>query len=530
MSEPTPANTKLNRRAFVKHSLTATAAAAFAGSHATPSAAIAADTAAVDVGSRRELFVDEHLIERLTGKARQRLHHPVPREVSLVHDAPWEGTSCGYHTVFQDGELYRMYYRGSQLSVKDGRLITNHHPEFYCYAESRDGIHWSKPNLKLFEFQGSKDNNIVWSGVGTHNFTSFRDTRPGCPDAERYKALGGTRREGGLFAFISSDGVHWKLLRDQPVITHGAFDSQNLAFWDEVAGHYRAYWRTFTEGITTEKVWKPAGHRAIRTGSSADFVDWVNEDDLTYEDSPGEHLYTNQVRPYYRAPQILIGFPMRYVERGWNPSMRALPERAHREMRAEANERYGTGITEALLMAGRDGVRFKRWNEAFVRPGIQRPDTWNYGHQSLAWHAVETSSELPGAPNELSLYGKESGWTGTSCTLRRYTLRLDGFVSIKAPMSGGELVTKPVTFTGRELRLNFATSAAGTVRVELQRLNGSPVPGFSLAECHELFGDAIDRVVNWKGDTSLTDLSGESVRLRFALNDADLYAFRFADA
>ena len=529
MHRSIPASTKLNRRAFVRESLTATAAAALAGSYAAPSAVTAADEVALDIGSRRELFIDGHLVERLAGKAQQRLHHPQPREISVLHDAPWEGTGCGYHTVFQDGDLYRMYYRGSQLLVQDGRMITNQHPEFYCYAESHDGIHWTKPDLGLFEFNGSKDNNIIWSGRGTHNFTPFRDTRPGCPDAERYKALGGTRREGGLFAFVSSDAVHWKLLRDEPVITNGAFDSQNLAFWDEVAGQYRAYWRTFTAGITTEKVWKPSGYRAIRTALSADFFNWEKEADLTYEDSPVEHLYTNQVRPYHRAPHILIGFPMRYVERGWNPSMRALPERAHREMRAEANERYGTGITEALLMASRDGVRFKRWNDAFIRPGIQRPDTWNYSHLGMAWHAVETSSQFPGAPNELSLYGKESGWTGTSCTLRRYALRLDGFVSIHAPMSGGELITGPLTFSGRELRLNFATSAAGTIRVELQRPDGTPIPGFSLADCQEVFGDTVDRTVHWQGNARLADLNGEPVRLRFVLNDADLYALRFTN-
>jgi hypothetical protein len=516
-----------SRRTFLKQS--ATAAAALAGLHATRSAAGADEPSVIDVGSRRELFVDDYLIAELNGKAQQRLQHPIPREISITHDAPWEGTSCGYHTVFKDGDLYRMYYRGSQLTVKDSRLITNQHPEFYCYAESPDGIHWEKPDLGLFEFNGSKKNNIVWHGVGTHNFCPFLDTRPGCPDAERYKALGGTRREGGLFAFVSPDGIRWKLLREEPVISNGAFDSQNLAFWDDVAGKYRAYWRIFTKGITTEKVWKPAGYRAIRTATSADFFNWTDEADLTYEDSPEEHLYTNQVKPYHRAPHILVGLPMRYIERGWNPSMRALPEREHREMRAEANERYGTGLTEALLMTSRDGVRFKRWNDGFIRPGAQRPDTWNYSHLSMAWHSVETLSALAGAANELSFYGKESGWTGTSCALRRYTLRLDGFVSISAPLSGGELVTKPVTFSGQQLRLNFATSAAGTIRVELQNPDGTSLPGFSLDDCHEVYGDTIDRAVSWKGDATLAGLNGKPVRLRFAINDADLYAFRFAE-
>ena len=523
----------VNRRSFLKASVTAGAAAAAAGSAAVDvegvqAAKLRKPPKVVSIGSRRELFLDGHLIDRLKGSARQQLHNPVARELSLVHDAPWEGTSSGYHTVFQDGDLYRMYYRGSQLSVVDARLITNSHPEFYCYAESRDGVRWEKPDLGLVEFKGSKKNNICWAGVGTHNFSPFLDTRPGCPSNEKYKAMGGTMREGGLFAFASADGVRWRLLREKPVITNGAFDSQNVAFWDSEAGCYRAYWRYFTKGVTTQKVWKPGGIRAIRTATSADLVNWENTADLEYEDSPHEQMYTNQVTPYHRAPHILVGFPMRYIERGWNPSMRALPERKHREMRAEANERYGTGLTDALVMASRDGVNFKRWNDAFIPPGPERPDAWNYSHLSMASQGVETASDLPGADRELSFYGKESGWTGTSCTLRRYTLRLDGFVSISAPMAGGELLTRPLRFTGKRLRLNFATSAVGSIRVELQRPDGMPIEGFALADCHDVYGDTVDRAVSWKSGQGLDGLAGQAVRMRFVLKSADLYALRVA--
>jgi len=240
-------------------------------------------------------------------------------------------------------------------------------------------------------------------------------------------------------------------------------------------------------------------------------------------DSPPEHLYTNQIKPYHRAPHIFIGFPTRYVERGWSDSMRALPELEHREMRAKASLRYGTAITEGLLMASRDGVKFKRWNDAFLRPGIERPGTWNYGHQYIAWHVVETKSPLDGAPNELSLYAGESYWTGTSSELRRYTLRLDGFVSVSAPMTGGELITKPLTFTGSKLALNFATSADGDIRVEIQDVSGKPLPGFALDDCKPIFGDSVDRSV-----IDVSSLAGKTVRLRFVLRDADLYALRFA--
>ena len=135
--------------------------------------------AGIEIGSRLELFVDDHLIERLSG-AELRLHRPEPQNVVLSHDEPWEGNSCGYVTVFQDGDIYRMYYRGSGLSYvnPDARQ----HQQYYCYAESRDGIEWHKPSLGLFEFEGSTDNNIVLDEEPpTHNFTPFKDTNPECP-------------------------------------------------------------------------------------------------------------------------------------------------------------------------------------------------------------------------------------------------------------------------------------------------------------------------------------------------------------
>lgn len=480
--------------------------------------------APLDIGSRRELFVDDALIESLKD-ARRVLHHPTPREVAIRHDAPWEGAGSGYHTVIRDGNLLRMYYRGSKLGVENGKLKLG--AEVYCYAESRDGITFTKPELGLHEFAGSKKNNIIWTGVGTHNFAAFLDARPDCPPESRFKALGGLPSQGGLFAFHSSDGIRWSLMREKPVVTEGAFDSQNLAFWDPTAGAYRAYFRTFTEGVTTGKVWKPAGFRAIRTATSKDFLEWNNYTDLTYKDSPGEHLYTNQVAPYFRAPHLLIGFPTRYVERGWSPSMRALPELELREQRAAAHLRYGTAITEGLLMASRNGVHFERWNEAFLRPGPERPGTWLYGQQFIAWHAVETPSSLPGAPPEMSLYASEGSWHGDSNEIRRYTLRLDGFVSVNAPLKGGELLTRPIKFSGNRLVLNFASSAAGDIRVEIQDASGAPLPGFELDNCPPVFGDSLERRVEWKAGSDVSRIAGQIVRLRFVLRDADLYAIQF---
>lgn len=497
-------------------------------------AVIASTAEPAAIGSRRELFVDDFLIGELTGGAARRLHHPQPRELAIVHDAPWEGSGSGYHSIFRDGDRYRMYYKAWHLDVRDGKVNTSTHPLFCCYAESDDGIHWRKPQLGLHEFNGSKANNIVLASgkLGPLNIDPghpaiFKDDNPASAADARYKAIVRSNSPKGLHALKSPDGLHWSPMAAAPVITDGAFDSQNLAFWDASSGLYRAYWRYFTSGTTDEKNWKPAGHRAIRTATSKDFIHWENQANLAYASSPSEQLYTNQIKPYHRAPHILLGFPTRYVERGWSGSMTALPEREHRESRSKASQRYGTAITEGLVMASRDGVKFERWNEAFLPPGIERPGSWNYGHQYIAWHLVETKSALEGAPDELSLYAGESYWTGNSSALRRHTLRLDGFVSIHAPMSGGELVTKPVTFSGKSLTMNFATSAAGGVCVEIQSADGKPVPGFSLADAEEQFGDSIARTVAWKNGADVSALAGKPVRLRFSLKDADLYSIKF---
>jgi hypothetical protein len=467
------------------------------------------------IGSRLELMVDDHLIAGMSGGLERRLHPPTPREVVIVHDDPWEGSGSGYHTIFQDGDLYRMYYKAWQLSPEQGKVVIPH-DTFGAYAESDDGIHWRKPNLGLFAFEGSKENNIVWMGKGGHDFTVFKDSNPECRPEAKYKAIAYGPNPTGAYAFQSPDGIHFSPMSDKPVMTKGAFDTQNLAFWDSDRGEYRAYIRDFLKGV-----------RGIRTATSSDFMTWSEPIWLAYSGADEEALYTNQVKPYYRAPHLYIGFPTRYSERGWSASMEALPELAHRRLRSSGSDRYGMALTDALFMTSRDGQSFTRWPEAFLRPGLRTKDNWKYGDNYVAWQVVETKSSIPDAPNELSLYATESYWTGTSSQLRRFTLRMDGFVSMHAPMRGGEFVTKPIVFDGSRLVMNFSTSAAGSIRVEVQDANGKAFDGFALADCPASFGDSLDREMGFKDGVSLSQFAGKPIRLRFALKDADLYAIRF---
>ena len=479
---------------------------------------------AVDIGRRRELFVDDYLIGSLEGGARQQLHHPVPREIVLEMDRPWEGNGCGYMTLIQDGELYRLYYRGANVRYTETSYEMTR-PQVYCYAESRDGIHWTRPDLGMVEFEGSKGNNILlsqdtWGGVA-HNFSPFLDANPEVPAEERFKALAG----GPPKALVSPDGIHWKIASDEPVITVGAFDSQNIAFFDGVRGQYRAYQRAFRDG------------RDIKTETSTTFFgEWTDAEWLDYVPSRGGELYTNQVTPYHRAPHVFLGFPTRYEDRGLTPATKHLPQWDLRQLRMKKSRREGTAVTEGLFMASRDGRTFRAWEEAFIRPGPRTENAWFYGDGYQALNLVETAASLaPDAPNELSMYSTEGGkQNDRHIQLRRYTLRLDGFVSVTAPMDGGSLITKPLRFAGGRLTLNYSSSARGGVRGGFLDAEGKPVEGNAVEDCPWIYGDAIERVVEWRrGEgvdavtTDVSALAGRPVRIVFELKDADLYSLQF---
>ena len=123
----------------------------------------------------------------------------------------------------------------------------------------------------------------------------------------------------------------------------------------------------------------------------------------------------------------------------------------------------------------------------------------------------------------------ERALQGTSVTIRRHTIRIDGFVSVEAPLAGGDCTTKVLLFPGNRLSLNFSTSAVGTVRAELQRPDGTPIPGYTLQECTLLYGDNLAGVIQWRGGADISGLAGQPIRVRFELRDADLYAVQFTE-
>lgn len=437
----------------------------------------------VDIGSRRELFVDDFLIEQMND-AHLRLHSPEKREVVLTVEKPWEDTAMAYFTILRDGPTVRMYYRGICGSDDDEGQTA-------CMAESIDGIQFERPNLGIVDFDGSKDNNIILQSKDAHNFTPFIDRNPDCKEEERYKALGGHWKE--LSGFVSPDGVHWKKIQDEPLDMKGSFDSQNLAFWDSLTGCYRAFVRDFAPFSDGE-----GNCRIIQTATSDDFVHWSEPTQFVYgEDVPLEQFYTNATIQCPGAEHILVSFPKRFV-----------PERTKIADHGE------DGVSDAVFMSSRDGVHWDRsFMEAWVRPGLDQRN-WTERSSMTAWGIIENS------PTEWSMYISEHYRWETS-RLRRLAIRPHGFASVNAGYGGGEFTTRPIVFSGSTLRLNYSTSAPGSVQVEVQDEAGKPIEGFS--DMEPLYGDELDAAIVWpNGD--LGSLAGKPVRFRFTLRDADVFA------
>ncbi len=459
----------------------------------------------IELGTRMELFVDSFLIEELNG-VRQVLHQPVYAGKALKFDKPWEGKACGYPTVMKDGSMYRLYYRGwPVVGDKESGSV--------CCALSGDGKVFTKPKLGLYEMFGTWENNIILRGDGSPSFSPFIDKKPGIPEEEKYKALGVGRIEGlddVLYAFVSADGVHWKKIQEEPVMTKGAFDSHNVPFWSEHEGCYAAYYRTW---LNTEDPSVMKGIRTISRSTSEDFIHWSDPEPMDFGDTPPENLYTNSTFPYFRAPHIYLSFPKRFI-----PGRRTLSEKEIEAL--QLVPKYAGDISEGVFMTSRGGNTYDRtFMEAFLRPGPDRGN-WISRSNMSAWGIVPTGLR------ELSLYYQHR-YMQPAHYLARYTIRTDGFVSIQAPYQKGEFLTKPFTFSGERLLLNYETSGSGSINVELRTEKNQPIPGFTFENSDAAYGDEIERAVTWRGKAALKAVKNQAVRLCFRMKDADLYSIVF---
>lgn len=458
----------------------------------------------LQLGSNRELFVDQYLIERLNN-ASQELHSPENKGTVLKFDNPWEGNFSGYSTIIKDGTQLKLFYRGIRNAGKDGN-----EDEVTCYAESSDGINWTKPNLGIYTIEGTTNNNVILAHAApaTHNFSPFLDKNPNAKASERFKALGGTDKTG-LFSFVSADGIHWQKIQDSAVFKTGVFDSQNVSFWSESEQQYVCYFRTWSDGGFTQY----KGFRSVSRTTSKDFIHWTAPVKMTFGNTPLEHLYTNQTSPYFRAPQIYLSICARFM-----PNRQVLTEEQAKTLNVNPN--YFKDCSDAVFMSTRGGSVYDRtFMQSFIRPEIGL-ENWVSRSNYPVLNVVQTS------PTELSVYVNES-YAQPTAHIKRYSLRVDGFASLRAGFQEGEAITKTLIFRGKELEINYATSAAGYVRVEILDAKGRPIPGFSFNDCPEIIGNEIKRIVSWNEKTEVSALEGKPVKLKFYLKDADLYSLKF---
>ena len=503
----------------------------------------------LDIGSRLELFVDQYLIQRMEG-VRLQLRHPRPAETAIEFDRPWEGSGSAFPVVVKDGQNYHMYYRGMVWNARTETMI-----ESTCYAASSDGIRWSKPNLGRVEIMGTQNNNALFDSSG---FSPFLDSRPGVPPTERFKAVKAPPRstpEVGSRILVSGDGIHWRKLHDRPSIEGGPL------FWSEAENCYVAFGRSNVElglkirrlgddpgsyrsMLTREgefsilegdqagddafrysadggRTWKRTGViRTVRRAVSTDLVHWSDWQTMQFSQNPptvDEQLYTNATQPYFRAPHLYIALAARFL-----PGQQALSDAEGQSIQPKDMPWWTwKNCSDSILLTSRGGNRYDRtFPEAFLRPG-PGPENWGTRTNFPGDGIVPTSEE------EISFYVTRH-YELPSDHVRRYTLRVDGFASLHADYEGGEMVTRPLRFQGKELVLNFSTSAAGSLRVEIQDAENQPIPGFRLDDCPEIIGDKIQQVVRWMDGSDLSRLEGRVVRLRFAMKDADLFSIRFS--
>lgn len=485
-----------------------------------------------NLGNDRMLCWDDFIIDTKTNIDIQ-MHHAVPTGDKVTFDNEWDGCCNGYCTFIQAGDMYYLYYRAMHYTYNaDGTIFRGYQKKTpYCIKASRDGKHWKNLFINKHEYNGETFNNIFHSEERSiDNFIVGYDKNPNCDPNEKFKALsmGGVNDiyGHGLYLYVSPNGIDFTLKKK--LALPGSFDSANLFFWDEEINKYRIYYRgehhrtpsdeKFDVEIKSNNI-----VREVRLAFTEDFETFDIKGELNYINSDEEQqLYTSGMVKYPRAKSTYIGFPMRYIER-WDgeDSFSEMPLAKRKEFMTRLFGREGTVVTDCGIMFSRDGYNFKRFNEAFHTPGIENRNNWWYGDAVKCGGLIVTESDLEGAPDEYSLFFIEN-YHIKNPYLVRYTMRFDGFFSWYAKYDGGTVLTKPFTFSGNELEVNFATSAFSGIDVVICDEAGNELDGYKK---YNIFGDSINRKVRFEKD--LKELEGKPIRIKFTLRDAHLYSFKF---
>ena len=467
----------------------------------------------------RQLFIDDRSIAETRGVTHN-LNQPAKYAGNpiMIPLYPWEGALWLYGTVWNDTEegRFRMWYQGqagmaipqmgSDIDSPWSHIGFDPSNLLYTagYATSQDGIFWERPNLGVVEYKGSRDNNLVMLDACYVNVV--KDVRDPDP-ARRYKSLfwqsdtpDGTRNMGdGVSVAFSPDGLRWTKHPRNPVIARSS-DNHMLLGWDDLHGKYVAYARpTVHEGNKTRRI-----GRAV----SDDFESWTDPEDVLApddKDPPGTELYG---MPVFKYEGLYLGLLCVYHANSEEPQIRFY------------------GDVDIQLAVSRDGI-------AWERAGDRKPFIPNGPPGSIDTGEIYTALAPVVMGDELWFYYSAShadhGAVGGAAYICLAKLRRDGFVSVDAGDDTGTLVTKPFRCDGGPLSIN-AAARGGMVGVAVLDEAGTQHEGYSRADCALFDGDSVRHNMTWRSKTSLEDLKGRDIRLKFYLRNAKLFSFAVGQA
>lgn len=494
-------------------------------------ASSAAGEDVIDVGNRKQLFVDETFIEHSENIALTMNPPWQTGEVLLDADQPHEegGYVSLYSSVLKgEDSIIRLWY---DLITPYGPDPYDHHRRV-CYAESEDGLHFTKPELGLHEVDGSTANNVVLPGV-IGGCSVWLD--PKAPPEHRFKTQAKSYHPTRFPMHSSPDGRHWQLFAE-PALS-GPTDTQTIIFWDPARERYVMYTREWVRSDTER-------YRAVRRLESDDLQQWDSESVVFDPDETDRATYdTPDISPpvdYYGA--TVFKYPLAEQDEAAAPDDRVYI------MLAQAFWHFtdkgydgviGPFVRDVRLAVSRDGKTFHRagGRNPFLRPGpagsFDSKGVWALPHpiqmgDELWIYYVGTNQDRTSRPTD-SRIDPEAPDGDRLGGISRAVMRLDGFVSADAPYDGGEFVTPLIRFAGGRLELNVDTGGGGSVLVELLDSAGDPIEGFTIEDAIPVNGNSVRMPVQWGGDGDVGQLAGTPVRLRFVMRDCKLYAFQFCE-
>ena len=478
----------------------------------------------VDVGTGKQLFLDDELIE-YRRDVEFVVNRPAKEGIDvLVPEAEWEQCAIGgWVNVIEEDGRHQMWYYASAPPETEGGEVRG----FTCYAESDDGLHWSRPNLGLIEYRGSRDNNIVMptgayqaGGLGI-----FKD--PNGPPEERYKAIATSSVSGEslLSGFTSPDGVRWTPLASNPIVEWWS-DTHQAAFWDESRRAYVAFVRGWSGGdrtpdkrtVTGKDMTKaPAvpdrGKRQVCRMETKDFAHWPKPTvvlEAGYRDAVPCDFYNSAALKYPWADRAYFIFTSAYYGTSFQYAEEALD------------------TIDVQFAVSRDGIHWRRPDrKPWVRTGL--PGSGDSKRIYMGQGVLAKDDRLYmyyGGFDVPHGYGRQG--SERLGVVRRVSLRRDGYMSADAAYEGGELLTKPFVFAGRTLEYNVDLSAGGVLWTEIQDAEGRPIEGFARGDSDRITGNHLCVAASWGGESDLSALAGRAIRLRILMRDSKLYAFQFS--